>query len=322
MKLIDIASRRTVVLSLLVCAAYATANSLLLDFSLFVIIATAVVWVAFCLSLPLRQFLITFLPFMLFGAIYDFMRLYPNYLVNPIDIVGLYEAEKSLFGIATASGTLIPCEFFKLYHWPVADLLSGIFYLCWVPLPILYGFYLYFTGRRGTACRFASAFLFVNLIGFAGYYIHPAAPPWYVMDYGFVPDFSVGGNVAGFLRFDQLVGAEVFQSIYGKNSNVFAAVPSLHSAYVPVALYYAIKDGRSRVWIALLAMVSAGIWFSAVYSGHHYIIDVLLGISCTLLGLLLFEGIVMRLPFVRRLATLVNSYISGHFGQTQKEIKG
>lgn len=44
-----------------------------------------------------RQFAIYFLPWLIFAVTYDSMRFYPNYLVNDIDVRGLYEAEKSLW---------------------------------------------------------------------------------------------------------------------------------------------------------------------------------------------------------------------------------
>mgnify|MGYP000674192654 CR=1 FL=1 len=48
------------------------------------------------------------------------------------------------------------------------------------------------------------------------------------MNYGFEPVLNTPGNVAGLGRFDELLGCSVFHSIYGRNANVFAAVPSLH----------------------------------------------------------------------------------------------
>ncbi len=84
------------------------------------------------------------------------------------------------------------------------------------------------------------------------------------------------------------------QSFYGRNANVFAAVPSLHAAYMVVALAYAVMD-RSKKWlIALFAVIMVGIWWTAVYSGHHYLIDVMLGISCALLGIFVFEKGLMK----------------------------
>lgn len=157
--------------------------------------------------------------------------------------------------------------------------------------------------------RFAMVFLFVNLIGFAGYYIHPAAPPWYAMNYGFEPVLNTPGNVAGLGRFDQLLGIHVFEGIYGRNANVFAAVPSLHAAYMVVALAYALM-GHCRKWlVAVFAVIMVGIWWTAVYSGHHYLIDVLLGISCALLGIFLFEKGLMRLPAFHRFVERYSRYI-------------
>lgn len=303
-------SYKRLLISSLCCLLYIVANTIFMGVSWSTIAVVAVACIMFNLSVNIRKLIIAFLPIILFVLIYDFMRVYPNYKVNPIDTLGVYELEKSLFGVYTPEGTLIPCEYFKQNHWGVLDILSGIFYLCWVPLPIIYGLYLYFTRRRELCLRFTTAFLIVNLIGFAGYYIHPAAPPWYVMDYGFVPDYSIGGQVAGFSHFDEMTGLGVFNMLYGKNANVFAAIPSLHSAYVPVALYYALKTTRSKFWISILSVVSVGIWFSAVYSGHHYIIDVALGITCTIVGLCFFELVLMRIPFVKQYYNKIGTMLS------------
>ena len=257
-----------------------------------------------------RKLAVALLPFIVFGVSYDWMRVWPNYEVNPIDVRGLYEAEKSLFGISVGGETLIPCEYFARHHCAVADFMAGIFYLCWVPVPIAFGLWLYFKGQRGMYLRFSMVFLLVNLIGFAGYYIHPAAPPWYAMSYGFEPVLSTPGNVAGLGRFDELLGVTVFEGIYGRNANVFAAVPSLHAAYMVVALAYAVM-ARCRRWlIALFAFIMVGIWWTAVYSGHHYIIDVSLGIACALLGILVFEQGLMRWGAFRRFFLRYSGYIS------------
>ena len=95
--------------------------------------------------------------------------------------------------------------------------------------------------------------------------------------------------MAGLARFDALTGLPVFHALYGQNANVFAAVPSLHAAYMLVATVYAVL-GRSRRWlVALFGFICVGIWFTAVYTCHHYIIDVLLGIVTALVGVALTE---------------------------------
>ena len=162
-------------------------------------------------------------------------------------------------------------------------------------VPIAFGLWLYLKGYRNLYLHFSMVFLFVNLIGFAGYYLHPAAPPWYAINYGFEPILDTPGNVAGLGRFDTLTGLSIFDSIYGRNANVFAAVPSLHAAYMVVALCYAIVNKCNKFVIILFAIIMAGIWGTAVYTSHHYIIDVTLGICCALLGILLFEKGLMKM---------------------------
>lgn len=245
---------------------------------------------------------VVLLPFAIFGALYFLLGKWPNYLFNDIDVEGVYNLEKSLFGITTAEGlTVTPCEFFKANHWAAMDILSGCFYLCWVPLPVLYAIVLQQQGHSKIALRYTSAFLLVNIIGFVGYYIHPASPPWYVMEYGFEPKLGTPGNVAGLEHFDSLIGYPLFHAIYCKNANVFAAIPSLHAAYNVVAFIYSLKIRNNRIWQTVIGIVAVGIWFSAVYSGHHYIIDVMLGIITAVAGTALFECCIMRISAAAKL---------------------
>lgn len=248
-----------------------------------------------------RRLVVALLPFVVFGVSYDWMNIVHNYEVSAVDIGGIYGTEKSLFGILTPEGVVTPNEFCAAHTRWWLDLLGGIFYLCWVPVPILFGLWLYFKGKEEAYLHFALVFLLVNFIGFAGYYIHPAAPPWYVAQHGMEFDLGVGGNTAGLGAFDRLTGVGIFEGLYGRNSNVFAAVPSLHSAYTLVALIYAVSTKGVPGWIRVaLGVITLGIWCTAVYTSHHYVIDVLLGIACAIVGWIFFEQVLMRLrPFAR-----------------------
>lgn len=263
----------------------------------------------FFVNTKTRKLAVGLLPFLIFGISYDWMRVYPNYLVNPIDVEGLYNLEKALFGITVDGAVLIPCEYFTLHTSAIADFLAGIFYLGWVPVPVAFGLYLYFKKDRNMFLRFAMVFLFVNLLGFTCYYIHPAAPPWYAMNYGFEPILNTPGNMAGLVRFDELIGFPLFNSIYGRNANVFAAVPSLHSAYLVVVLFYAVKKKCNWGILSVVIIFLFGIWFTAVYTSHHYIIDVLLGILCAVVGIVLFEFVLMRLGWFKSFYSKYLNYI-------------
>lgn len=265
--------------------------------------------ILFLAGVPTRKLAVALLPFVVFGISYDWMRICPNYEVNPIDVGNLYNLEKALFGVTDGGLVVTPCEYFANHHCVIADFLAGIFYLCWVPVPIAFGLWLYLTKARNIYLRFSMVFLLVNLIGFAGYYIHPAAPPWYAINYGFEPILNTPGNVAGLGRFDALVGLGIFDSIYGRNANVFAAVPSLHAAYMLVTLVYAIIRKCKWYVITLFAVIMVGIWGTAVYTAHHYIIDVLLGILCALLGILVFEKGLMKWKVFRNFFDRYYHYI-------------
>jgi len=298
------------VITIIIIVVFSILTSIFIGFRPEHILMISLISILFFFNSDTRKLAVALLPFIIFGISYDWMRVFPNYTVNPIDVENLYNMEKAAFGIMHEGVRLIPCEYFVIHQHPVADFLSGIFYLTWVPIPVGFGIYLYLKNKKNVFLRFALVFLFTNILGFICYYLYPAAPPWYAMEYGFEPILSTPGNMAGLARFDQLINFPLFDSIYGRNANVFAALPSLHSAYLVVTLYYAIK-GKSHILIlTVITIFMFGIWGTAVYSAHHYIIDVLAGIACAILGILLFEFGLMKLPFFKSFFGKYLNYIA------------
>ena len=279
---------RLVLIMAAISLAYLVVSYFLIGFrpeQLFLVILCNVLFFA---SLATRSFVVAFSVFIVYWIIFDYMKAFPNYRFNSVHIESIYRAEKSMFGITGSNGSVLtPNEYWQLHRRPFLDVMAGIFYLCWIPVPLMFAAYLYFTNRRNFF-YFAFTFLLVNLLGFVVYYMYPAAPPWYVSNYGFVFNPRTPGNIAGLARFDELVHAHVFQSIYSKGSNIFAAMPSLHSAYPVIVFYYAVKS-RLRYMQFVFGLVMCGIWFSAVYSNHHYILDVMAGVLCAVVGIWLFR---------------------------------
>ncbi len=243
-------------------------------------------------SAATRKGVTGFSVFLVYWVLYDYMKAFPNYDYRPVSIGGLYHLEKDLFGIGSGAGRLTPNEYWLAHGNAFLDVLCGLFYLCWIPVPLAFAGYLFRRNRRQFV-HFSLAFLAVNLLGFGVYYLYPAAPPWYVQAYGFGFQPLTAGNTAGLARFDGFFGISLFASLYAKGSNVFAAMPSLHSAYPVVVLYFGLKNKLGRVNV-LFATVTAGIWFAAVYTSHHYVLDVLAGVACAAAGIALFEGPVRR----------------------------
>lgn len=240
-----------------------------------------------------RRFVLAFGAFIAYWIIYDSMRVLPNYEVNPIHVEEPYALEKAWFGFTAAGqGLITPNEYFALHTHTALDLLSGFFYLSWVPVPLAFALWL-FRNDKPLFVRFSYGFLFTNLLGFVLYYLYPAAPPWYVQEYGFEVLHGTPGNAAGLSRFDAFFGISLFAGMYQKNANVFAAIPSLHSAYPLLCLLYGWRLKRPAL-NALFATFVGGIWFAAVYSCHHYIIDVIAGAMTAVGGYLLFEYLASR----------------------------
>jgi hypothetical protein len=254
----------------------------------------------FYLSEGTRRFILGFSVFIVFWILFDSMKAFPNYQYNTVRIASIYQAEKQLFGIRVAGGAVLtPNEYLLAHRSVTEDILAGIFYLCWIPLPLIFSSYLFFKDKEAFF-RYSLSFLLVNLIGFAIYYVCPAAPPWYVQLYGFVFHPHTPGNTAGLGRFDDYFHVSVFSSLYAKSSNVFAAMPSLHAAYPLTVLCYGIRYRLRRANV-LFAIITAGIWFAAVYSSHHYILDVLAGIACALAGIFLFDFLYGRVGWFGRM---------------------
>lgn len=241
----------------------------------------------FFLSPVTRKFITGFSIFIVYWIIFDYMKAFPNYNYNTVHIADLYNLEKRSFGIHFNGLLLTQNEYWRLNGTTFLDVAGGIFYLCWIPVPLAFAGFLFFK-RRKHFLYFSLTFLLVNLLGFVIYYLYPAAPPWYVEYHGFNFHAATPGNSAGLDKFDRFFHAAVFKSLYAKGSNVFAAMPSLHSSYPIIVLYYGIKNRLGLINI-FFAVVTIGIWFTAVYAGHHYVLDVLAGIVCAIVGIAAFN---------------------------------
>lgn len=257
----------------------------------------------FYASLITRKFILGFSVFIVYWIIFDYMKAVPNYDFSTVHIADLYNFEKKLFGINFNGQLLTPNEYWAINGTTIMDVIGGLFYLCWIPVPLGFATFLFFKNRK-EFLGFAITFFVVNLVGFVGYYTFPAAPPWYIQQHGFVFDPATKANIGGLAKFDHFFNIHIFKDIYTKGSNVFAAMPSLHSAYPIIVLYYGLRNKLGSVNI-ILATVMAGIWFTAVYTSHHYVLDVLAGITTAFIGISIFNLLFTK---VKPLKDFLNRY--------------
>lgn len=286
---------KTIYTTLFISLAYLLLSFVLVGFKVDQLILIFIFNSLFYISPGTRKFILGFSIFIVYWVIFDYMKAFPNYIFTPVHIEDLYHLEEKLFGIHFNGQLLTPNEYWKLNTNSFLDVLTGFFYLMWVPVPLAFATYLFFK-RREQFVYFSLTFLWVNLLGFVVYYCFPAAPPWYVQAHGFQFIYTTAGNTGGLSRFDHFFNIHLFQGIYSKGSNVFAAMPSLHSSYPLIVLYYALKNkmGIINLFFAILVL---GIWFAAVYNSHHYVLDVIGGVLCATVAIVSFNFFLKNTTF-------------------------
>jgi len=125
---------------------------------------------------------------------------------------------------------------------------------------------------------FRRSFYLVTFLGVLGYGIIPTAPPWMASKYfGVLPALT---------RFNAEIYNMVIPDITsGFNTNPIAAMPSLHTAFPVLASLILWKLFR---WKALPFIVYTLVVLSTIiYTGDHYIVDILAGAGLALLCYLL-----------------------------------
>lgn len=249
-----------------------------------------------------RLFLRYFLPFILTGVAFDSMRyFYAAGVAGHVHVAGPYERDLRWFGIWVGDGAaahrVTPNEFFAIHTFRVLDLLCGLAYLVFVAEYLVAAFALFLSRRFGLLRQFGWSFLAVNLLGFATYFVYPAAPPWYVAQYGLGPArMDVHPDPAAAQRFDALLHTNVFHDMYGKGIDVFGAYPSLHVAY-PFLVVWLTFQLPSWRWARLPAIAFYLLMcLSAVYLQHHYVVDLILGTLYAIATLWLVRRFVVPRP--------------------------
>ena len=87
-----------------------------------------------------------------------------------------------------------------------------------------------------------------------------------------------------------------FQSIQtvllSGESDIFAAFPSLHIAYATLFSFFMFKIGRRYGLVSL--PIAFGVYFSTVYLGQHYLVDLLGGTAYAMLSIYVVERLILN----------------------------
>jgi|tagenome__1003787_1003787.scaffolds.fasta_scaffold20988573_3 hypothetical protein len=168
---------------------------------------------------------------------------------------------------------------------------SAIVYMSHFMVPPLIGFYFWWN-RRGVGFKeYMYSLIVVNLLATALWVLTPTAPPWLAGREGLIaPPVDVlrmGLNDMGLHQLTQQLHAGTYL--------IAAAVPSIHASWPLLGTLAARKHRLSR-WLraAILVHLSA-VWFVIVYSGEHYVVDILAGVAFSLAAWALVQRVGARL---------------------------
>jgi membrane-associated phospholipid phosphatase len=156
-------------------------------------------------------------------------------------------------------------------HW--YDALAAVVYVThFVSIPILTAVAWFWMRER--FAEWLAAVLAFTVLGVSGYVVYPAVPPWLASEQGDIGTVDRISNIGWqWLRSDWI--GTLTASGQGE-SNPVAAMPSLHAgAALLVALF--LWPVASTLWRVVLAAYALAMALTLVYTGEHYVIDVLVG---------------------------------------------
>jgi hypothetical protein len=235
------------------------------------------------------------LPFAAMLALYDLIRGYADGLWLPARWALQIRLDRVL------GAGVVPTVWLQQKLWHGAGHIAWYDYATWATYmsyffaPTLLLAALWWRSRAA----FREVAAIVVLLAFMGcvtYILYPALPPWLAADRHLIP--PVARVVSDVNPHIPIVS---FQPLWHRGqayANSVAAVPSLHAAYTLVVALYLVLRTRSRFRFLALVYPPA-MAFALVYSGEHYVVDILLGWAYTLVAF----AVVAAAPKLRRLLT-------------------
>ena len=223
------------------------------------------------------------IPLVIWLIMFQFCGAIPNDVRPSIDVHSLPWTERFLFGDPLLF-TLFPDSTFLA-------VLAGIPYITHFSLPFLLSAYLWYVDKRPTL--FLWYFGVMNATAVAAQIMYPTAPPWYNANFGYSEaNYDMPGDPGRLVYVDELINFPLFEGIYGTSPLVFGSFPSLHAAWPPLICVYTsmfnVPFPRAK-WLYCI-----WIWWAAVFTRHHFMVDVLGGIFYCLLSVGITAIIVRR----------------------------
>lgn len=235
------------------------------------------------------QTLIYFIPLFLWLTI---TSLWSSFVTLDENKVNIHILSRCDFYLTGGNYWFVYLEFAYDNLWII--LLAAIPYTIHFLVPFVFGFVITLetylktggckTALRWRVCAFFWTFGVANLIGVFIQWIFPSAPPWW-FDHKPFGSYNVTGDPAIFSMLDTHFNNSFFTDLYSKSPIVFGSFPSLHAAWPIIACYFTMS--KRHLWKRVIwPIYLIWIWWAAVYSKHHFIVDVLGGVVVSVIAIL------------------------------------
>jgi membrane-associated phospholipid phosphatase len=215
------------------------------------------------------------LPIVLFLVLYNVSRGFAGKGVPHVH--ELIAFDTWMFGWAT--GGLTPTVWLqqKLYdpsaiHW--WDAIASWVYFSHFAAALTVAAVLWLRNRSLWAA-FVRRWFFLSFAGLVTYFLYPAAPPWWASKYKIIEDVA-RISTRGWHAIGLQGAGNMLKAAQINLSNPVAAMPSLHTAFALLVVAFFFTRIRKR-WIPVLLLYPLAMTFTLVYSGEHWVIDVLVG---------------------------------------------
>ena len=177
----------------------------------------------------------------------------------------------------------------QLYRSPFLDYLGAFFYSLHFITPTVFAFVLWKYSPKDFR-KYTLALAIGTYSALVTFLVYPVAPPWY----GVNAVYGAGTVTRILFHVDSSIGIPFFRTIFDYvSSDPYAAFPSLHAMFPWLISLFALKIKKAKALPILI--LPAGVWFSAVYLGEHYVVDVIGGVIYATLAFLLVEKLVPRI---------------------------
>ena len=123
--------------------------------------------------------------------------------------------------------------------------------------------------------RYTALLVGLTFAALVTYALYPAVPPWLASQNASLPPTAkIIDEMWTHIRLGN--GASVF-SATGHFADPVAAMPSLHAAYPMLLMLFFWKSAGRWRWRWLLALYPLAMAFTLVYTGEHFVIDIVFG---------------------------------------------